>query len=254
VDYLLNLINLLKMEEKSNKTKEFFDYLNKTSLSREDKDSIMSIFAYFNGEHPAAFANRIFLFEGDPGVGKTFLTKKLISFLDKPVVFLGQTQIFEKAKKVKSVEDILKVLENFEEGVVYIDDLRYIFNFNEFEDLDNADRHRFMRVLESFKENNKKTVLIMTLNDSLFMDESWIDRIDAHIKFDLPSNDNKLSFLNGNFSQYIEPEELIYLSENTVGYNYRDLPQVIKIAYNYGEGKINLVIDQKTDQKGLNNS
>lgn len=228
-----------KMVE-SNKTQEFFEYLDKTSLSREAKDDIISIFAYFNGEHPAVFANRIFLFEGDPGVGKTFLTKKLTSYLNKPVIFLGQTEIFDKAKKVKSIEEILKVLESFDEGVIYIDDLRYVFNFNEFEDLDNADRHKFMRVLEHFKENNKKTVLIMTLNDSLFMDESWIDRIDSHIKFDLPSNDNKLGFLNGNFSQYINPEDLVYLSENTVGYNYRDLPQVIKLAYNYGKGTISI--------------
>jgi len=240
MDYLLNLLNLLKMEKIIDKTQEFSDYLNKTSLSVRNKDNLMSIFAYFNGEHPAIFANRIFLFEGEPGVGKTFLAKKLISSIDKPVVFLGQTQICDKVRKVKSVEDILKILEDFDEGIVYIDDLRYIFNFNEFQDLDNADRHKFMRVLEFFKDNNKKTVLIMTLNDSCFMDESWIDRIDAHINFELPSNENKLGFLKENFSQYIETEGLSYLSENTVGYNYRDLPQVIKIAYNYGEGEIKI--------------
>ena len=97
-----------------------------------------------------------------------------------------------------------------------------------------------MRILESFKDNHKKTILIMTLNDSDFMDNSWKDRIDVHINFELPSNENKLSFLKETFSDYINPAGLSYIAENTIGYNYRDLPQVLKIAYHHGDKKIDL--------------
>ncbi len=222
------------------KTKEFLEYLNQTSLSEKDRKHLMSVFAYLGGEHPQILANRIFLFEGEPGIGKTFLAKKLISSVDMPVVFLGQTQIFDNVKRAKDLKELLKILENFNEGIIYIDDLKYIFNFTEFQDLDNADRHKFMRILESFRDNTKKTVLIMTLNDSDFMDNSWKDRIDVHINFELPSNENKLSFLSETFSSYVNPEGLKYIAENTIGYNYRDLPNVLKIAYHHGDKKINL--------------
>jgi len=231
----------LKTESQANKKiQQFFEYLNQTSLSEKDRKHLMSIFTYLEGEHPQILANRIFLFEGEPGIGKTFLAKKLISSIDKPVVFLGQTQIFDNVKRAKDLKELLKMLENFDEGVIYIDDLKYIFNFTEFEDLDNADRHKFMRILESFKDNTKKTVLIMTLNDSDFMDNSWKDRIDVHINFELPSNENKLGFLKETFSNYVNPEGLKYISENTIGHNYRDLPQVLKIAYHHGDKKIDL--------------
>jgi len=219
---------------------QFFEYLNQTSLADKDKKHLMSIFSYLEGKHPQIFANRIFLFEGEPGIGKTFLAKKLISSINKPVVFLGQTQIFDNVKRAKDLKDLLKILENFDEGIIYVDDLKYVFNFTEFEDLDNADRHKFMRLLESFKENAKRTVLIMTLNDSDFMDNSWKDRIDVHINFELPSNENKIGFLKDTFSKYVNSEGLNYIAENTIGYNYRDLPQVLKIAYHHGDKKIDL--------------
>lgn len=223
-----------------NQKQQFFEYLKQTSLSDEDKKNIMSIFNYLSGDHPSVFANRLFLFEGEPGIGKTFLAKKLISSINKPVVFLGQNQIFENVRRAKDLKELLKILENFNEGIVYIDDLKYIFNFNDFDDLDNADRHRFMKILESFRDNSKKTILIMTLNDSDFMDDSWRDRIDVHINFELPSNFDKLGFLREKFSEYVSSEGLAYLSENTIGYNYRDLPQVMKIAYYQGEKEISL--------------
>jgi len=219
---------------------EFLEYLRETSLSDNDKKHINTIFDYLEGNHPQVFANRIFLFEGEPGVGKTFLAKKLISSLNKPVLFLGQTPIFKNVTNTKNIKELLKILENFEEGIVYIDDLKYVLNFVEFGELNNEDRHRFMKLLESFKDNNKKTILIMTLNDSGFMDASWEDRIDVKIEFELPSNKNKLGFLLENFSDYVKPGELKYLSDNTVGYNYRDLPQILKLAYYHGDKIINM--------------
>jgi len=226
--------------EQASKKSDFLEYLNKTGLSDINKRHTRTMFEFFNGEHPAVFSNRIFLFEGEPGVGKTFLAKKLVSALDKPVIFLGQNKILKNSKQVKDLKELLVILEEFEEGIVYIDDLKYVFNFTDFDELNNEDRHKFMKILESFKDNNKRTILVMTLNDSSFMDASWNDRIDIHINFGLPSNENKLSFLKENFSDYAGTEELRYLSENTMGYNYRDLPQILKFAYYEGDKEINL--------------
>ncbi len=223
-----------------NKKDNFNEILNRTSLSDTDKKYIASIFNYFNGEYLQILANRIFLFEGEPGIGKTFLAKELINSVGKPTLFLGQTNTFSNAKKVKTLKELLELLENFDEGIVYVDDLKYVFNFNDYDDMDSEEKHRFMKLLESFKDNNKKTILIMTLNDSDFMDDSWKDRIDIHINFEFPSNKDKLNFLKEKFSEYVGLRELKYLSENTIGYNYRDLPQIIKIAYHSGNRKIEL--------------
>lgn len=219
---------------------KFVDYLNKTSLTDQNKKHILSILDYLNGKHPPVFANRIFLFEGEPGIGKTFLAKQLISSLDNQIIFFGQTPISQNVKRAKDLNELLRLLENFEEGIVYIDDMRYVFNFDDCCDLENKDRQKFMKVLEQFKDNEKKTILIITLNDSSFMDDSWKDRIDVHINFDLPSNENKFNFLKENFSDYAKEKDLKYLSENTIGYNYRDLPQILKVAYYHGNKKINL--------------
>ena len=217
----------------------FNEILNRTSLSDKDKKYLSSIFDYFNGEYLQILANRIFLFEGEPGIGKTFLAKELITFMGKPALFLGQNTL-DNAKRVKTLKELLEILENFEEGIVYVDDIKYVFDFNDYEDMDSEEKHKFMKLLESFKENNRKTILIMTLNDSEFMDESWKDRIDVHIKFGLPSNEDKLSFLKETFSEHVGLPELKYLSENTIGHNYRDLPHIIKMAYHSGNKKIEL--------------
>src|SRR3989344_7104968 len=110
------------------KIQQFFEYLNQPSLSDNDKKHLMSLFAYLEGEHPQVLANRIFLFEGEPGIGKTFLAKKLISSVGNPVIFLGQIQIFDNVRRAKDLKELLKILENFNKGIVYIDDLKYVFN------------------------------------------------------------------------------------------------------------------------------
>jgi AAA+ superfamily predicted ATPase len=219
---------------------EFLEYLNKTSLEKRDKSYIKSIFNYFKGESPQIFANRVFLFEGEPGIGKTFLAKRLINSLNLPTVYFGQSKLDNpNVVSVKSMDNLFKKLKNFENGVVYLDDLKFIFDFNEEGfDLDNKHRKLLMNLIEFFRDNNNQTILIMTTNDSNYFEESLKDRIDVKISFGLPSETDKSSFLNEMFKDYVDSESLSYLAKNSLGYNYRDLPNVIKLAYFHGNEKI----------------
>src|SRR3989338_1727218 len=57
---------------------------------------------------------------------------------------------------------------------------------------------------------------------------------------DIPIEETKLAFLNTNYSEFMHQRLIRYLSWHSLGYNFRDLPEVIKIAYRRGEGKINI--------------
>jgi len=219
---------------------QFLDYLEKTSLEKKDKSYIQSIFEYFEGECPQIFSNRIFLLEGDPGIGKTFLAKKLIHSLDLPTIYFGQSKLEgDKIISVNSIDNLFKKLKNFNEGVVYLDDLKFLFDFNEEGfDLDNKHRKLLMNLLEFFRDNDNKTILILTTNDSSYFEDSFKDRIDVEISFDLPSETDKHNFLINSFQNHIDPDSLLYLARNSMGYNYRDLPNLVKLAYFHGNKKI----------------
>lgn len=211
---------------------KFFEYLETTSLSNESKISLSTIFENLEKKHPRYFTNRSFILEGEPGVGKTFLVKKMIELCDYPILFFGQSKITgKKVKRVKDFNDLIDNLNSFDNGIVYLDDVKYLFGFNEFDEMESREKNKFMQILENFRENDKNTILIMTLNNSDFLDNSFRDRIDLKIKFDFPSIKNKESFILDNFSEHVGREEAKYISENTIGYNYRDLPQLLKIAY-----------------------
>jgi AAA+ superfamily predicted ATPase len=219
----------------------FKDYVDSTNLDGEAKLFLKSIPEYLEGKHPTIFANRSFVLEGEPGVGKTFLTKKLVKSLNCDVLFMGQSNFSGKnIKKIKKIKQLFSELDKFEKGVVYLDDLKYLFAFRNFGELNNEGRKDLMKLLEYFKENDKRTILITTLNDSEFFDDSFKDRVDALINFNAPSNENKARFIKDNFSEYLGKEEIKYLAENTIGYNYRDLPNLLKISYYKDSGRITI--------------
>jgi AAA+ superfamily predicted ATPase len=219
---------------------EFIKYLDKTNLLKEEKEFLKAVFGFFEGSYLNLFANRSFIFEGEPGIGKSFLAKKFVKSLNKPTLYLGQSDFkSDNVEKTKNIDALLEKLESFEEGVVYIDDLKFIFDFEDFgTELGNDDRKKLMKLLESFRENERKTILILTLNDSSFLEDSQRDRIDVEINFDLPNEFTKMNYLRDQFGEHVENDILNYLSKNSMGYSYRDLPSVLKLAYFHGESKV----------------
>ena len=220
----------------------FLKFLETTSLDKGDKKSLISMIDFLYGKYIPELSDKSFLLEGEPGIGKTYLTEKLIESIDLPILFLGQSNLKNKnIEKVSSLANLIKKLDNFEQGIIFIDDLRYSLKFdNELDGLQDDEKRRFMILLEHLKRANKRIVMIMTLNSSDFIDDSCIDRIEVKIEFNLPSEENKLSFLKENYSKYAKTNELKYITRNSIGYNYRDLPQLIKIAYREGDRNINM--------------
>jgi len=224
------------------KSDSFLKFLDTTSLDKNNKKALISMMDFIHGKDIPELSDKSFLFEGEPGIGKTYVAEKLIDSVDLPVLFLGSSRLKGKnIVKVDSLTKLIEKIEDFKQGIIFIDDLKYSLNFDvEMDELQDEERKRFMTLLEYLKKSDKRVVIIMTLNSSDFMDDSWIDRIEVKIDFNLPSEENKLSFLKENFGKYVKTNELKYLAKNSIGYNYRDLPQLIKIAYREGNKIINL--------------
>ncbi|MBU0957187.1 MAG: ATP-binding protein [Nanoarchaeota archaeon] len=227
------------------KIEDFLKYIETTSLSELDKRALKYMIDFLKGNHIPEMADKSFLLEGEPGVGKTYLVEKLIKSLDLPIMFLGSCDI-QGVNRVSSLKELLENLDNIKNGLIVIDDFRYALDFNgEFDEIDDKEKKRFMKLLEFVKRNNKKIVLLITLNSSACFDDSLLDRVEIKIKFDFPSLENKKSFLKNNFKNYTGVNELNYIAENSIGYSYRDLPQLIKMAYKEGNKKINMISIKK---------
>lgn len=222
------------------KINRFLKFLNTTSLTDEDKKTIKFMIDFLYGKNNPKLSNKSFLFSGEQGIGKTYLIDKLIENIDLPVLFLGPYSFKDKkVKKVNSLNEIINNLDKFKQGIIFIDDIKYVLGFNDEDDITDKEEKRLMKLLEYLKRTNKRIVLIMTLNNFDYIDDSCLDRIEVKINFNFPNEENKLSFLKENFKEYSKISELKYIANNSFGYNYRDLPELIKIAYREGDKKIN---------------
>jgi len=226
---------------KTKKLSHFYKFIESTSLEKKDKKAIKFMIDFLRGEFVADMSSKSYLFSGAQGVGKTYLVERLINVIDMPVLFLGACCMKgEKIKKAASLNDLVKQLDKFNEGIIFIDDLKYALKFDDLSDIDDEEEKRFMALLEHIKRSRKNVVLLITLNESSILDDSFLDRIEVKINIEFPSEENKFNFLKKNFRKYAKLSELRYLATNSVGHNYRDLPEVIKIAYREGDKQISL--------------
>jgi AAA+ superfamily predicted ATPase len=74
-----------------------------------------------------------------------------------------------------------------------------------------------------------------------------IDRIEVITSFEVPTEINKKEFLQNKFKTFMTSELVELVSHNSIGYNYRDLPEMIKLAYRLG----NSTISQESVKKAL---
>jgi transitional endoplasmic reticulum ATPase len=219
------------------KMKEFREIFDNSSLDDTDKKNIEFILEYFQGKHDPKISSRSFIFHGDPGVGKTFLAEKLINLLEVEVLYMANTDFsFTNSTRYHSFKEIIGKSKNNRRQVLFLDDLGYLFNWVE-NSVSSNDKRYFMQILELVKRNPNK-VMITTLNCFHPLDERMIDRIEVKIKFDIPSNYNKLKFLDMGFKDHLSKKMRDFISKNSIGYNYRDLPEMIKLAYRLGKSKI----------------
>jgi len=222
-----------------NKMKEFKELLENSSLDDTDKKNIEFILEYFQGQHDPKISSRSFLFHGDPGIGKTYHAEKLINMLEVEVLYMANTDFsFSHSSRCHSFKEILSKSKNNRRQVLFFDDLGCMF------DLDNGivssdARRYFMQILELVKRNQDK-VMIATMNSFPHLDRRMIDRIEVKIWFDIPGNYDKFRFLNSEFKGLLSRYMSDFVSKNTIGYNYRDLPEMIKLAYRLNKNNVTL--------------
>ncbi len=203
--------------------------LENSSLSESDKRQIKSLIESKNNP----LASRSFILQGDAGVGKTFLAENLIESLGKKVVYMSCAGFgFKNSARCDSFKDLLKKIDNKEEQIIFLDDLNYIFKKDRFE-INSEDKRDFMNILEIIRIRKNK-ILIVTLNDWVDLDSRMIDRFEARIIFDLPTDEEKKNFLKNNFKKLLKHDIIEHISKNTIGYNYRDLNVLVKISYKTG--------------------
>ena len=217
---------------------ELQELIQKSSISEADKKSIMFIADYFKKRPDPVLASRSIVFRGDAGVGKTFLAEKFVRAIEKEVAWMGCANFsFGNSEKCSSLKEIIKNVNNQKEQVIFFDDLDFILNKDNCE-ITPEDKRDFMKILEIVKENPNK-ILVVTLNNMQYLDETMVDRIEVKIDFDVPAEENKKDFLKTFFGKHLSEGQIEHISNNSIGYNYRDLPEVVKLAYRFGDGKIN---------------
>ena len=224
---------------KKTKINEFFKALNEYPLGEIDKNNIRFIVDYFQKKYDKDLSSRSFIFTGNPGIGKTYLAEKLLNLLEKEVIYLGCAKIkLNNCVVCSTIKNILSKINNNKEQIIFMDDLNYLFNREEYS-VTSQDRRDFMKILETIKRNPNK-MLLCTMNSYGDLDEQMIDRIEVKIDFDFPTDLNKKSFLKANFSKHISAKNLNFIARNSIGYNYRDLPEMLKLAYRIGKGNLDV--------------
>ncbi len=218
--------------------KEFLELLENSSLEEMDQKNIQFLLEYFQKKHPSLMASRSYLFSGAAGTGKTFLAVKLLEALNQEVIYLASTDIgLTNGKKCFSFEDLLSQIKNDVPQIIFLDDLYYLFNRIDEIEIEAKDKRGFLSILDLTKKN-PLTVLIATINEMMDLDERMLDRIEVKIDVGLPSEAHKQKFLEKQFPDHFPDKLCQYLAINSIGYNYRDLPELVRMAYRLGGGKV----------------
>lgn len=221
------------------KIDEFKQVLENSSISETDRRTIEYMAKYFQGTHDPMISSRIFLFHGYPGIGKTFFVEKLLKTFKVEILYMANTNFpFTRSTRCKSFKEIIEKSDNNQKQVLFFDDLDCFFEKNDGE-LSPKDQRYFMQILELVKRNPNK-LMIVTSNDlSDFRLEIW-DRIEVPIHFDLPTEYNKIKFLEAHFKNYLSKRQRTFIAKSSIGYNYRDLLELIKLAYRLNGGNITM--------------
>jgi len=229
------MISLVREE----KLEKFYKYLESVSISDKEKNDIRFLVQFLRGRTNPELSNRTFLFYGSPGTGKSFLAEKILGLLDGVrILYAGCANLNKKGiMRCYGLDGIYRSLEKGKEYVIFIDDLRYVADYDDCGDIEDSDLKSLMKILECVKKSKNRTVFICTVNDFEFQ-EAVHDRIEVKIEMSLPSEENRAAFIRNNYSEYIPKDMFSYVNNNLIGYNYRDIPELIKIAYRQGNGEI----------------
>ena len=218
------------------KLHELQNLLTSSSLEELDKKKVLFFIESFRNKLHSQMLSRSYIFYGSPGTGKTFLAEKLLEVLDLEMIYCASSEL-PFGKRYFSFKEIALELKHGASQIIYIDDLNYLFKRDDNCNILPEDARDFLTILDTIQKDSSKYFLA-TINDLSDLDERMLDRIGVKIDVDLPSVQQKQNFFAARFQDSLPPELNKYLSLNSLGYNYRDLMELVRIAYCLGQGKI----------------
>ena len=213
------------------------ELLANTPLPLIDRESIIFLLDYYAKRPDPKLVSRSFLLVGDPGVGKSFLATAIVSALGKEILFMGcEPPTSLSCRWFTDFAGLRKSLIKGKDQIIFLDDLNYIFNREDY-DICSSDKRNFIGLLDTISKDTSK-IFISTVNCLPDLDERMLDRVCVKINFSFPSEAHKRNFLEKEFSKHLNQSQIDRISKNSVGYNYRDLPELIRHSYRLGRGEV----------------
>jgi len=217
---------------------EFKDYLEHISIDEDDMYNIEYLLNFFSCPQDPSITSKSLVLYGNPGVGKTFFAEKILFELNKEILYVACRSInHPRAINCGSIKEVFSKINNSKDQVIFIDDLSYLFTLTQYGESKNKDKRELMKLLELVKNHSNK-ILILTMNSLRFLDDQLIDRIEMIVHVDIPDQYQKQQFLRSNYKKYLTSDLQEHIAHNSIGYNYRDLPELIKLAYRIGNHQI----------------
>ena len=222
---------------------ELQKFIKESNLPEKHRQTIKFLAESIEKDAINEFTSKTFLFDGDPGIGKTYFVENIITKFNLPILFLGPYKFNHKrSMQCKSLKELLENTIKKKEAIVFIDDLqnslKIEYNNGEMV-LADSERKLFLKLLEHIKNSNKRKFLFITLNDEDILEESWIDRIETRIGLDAPKEKSKKLFLSEKYSKFMKKSLIKDVAEKSIGYNFRNIDDLVKMAYREGNGIIN---------------
>ena len=222
--------------------KELQKFLSDSNLPENHKLTLKFLIESIQKKEKNEFVSKTFLFHGDPGIGKTYFVEHIIKQLELPIYFIGPFNFeHNKAIQCKSLKELYEKLITTKEAVVFIDDLQNTLKM-QYDRGDikvrDSERKHFLSMLEYVKRSEEMKFVFITINDEDVLEESWLDRIETRIELDVPKDKSKRIFLINKYSNYLNKSLINDIAQKSIGYNFRNLDELIKIAYREGRGII----------------
>ena len=218
----------------------FTSLVEESSLDSTDKVHIRHFVNFAYGSIDPILSSRVYAFIGNAGVGKTYLSQELLKLLKTNILYISSIALpIPHSRRCFSFQEVLKYVAQGKRQVLYLDDLNFLIENDEVGNITSTCARDIMSILDMVRNDSSKLLLI-SMNDINALQEQMMDRVEVKIFFDLPSDSHKKKFLESSFGKYVTGEFAEYIAKNSIGYNYRDLVELVKTSYRTGKNAFTL--------------
>jgi AAA+ superfamily predicted ATPase len=210
------------------------NFLKTTSLEKNQINDLKFFHEYLCGKHSAILSSKVMALTGEAGIGKTHIAKLFCQSLELPVLYVGQEKL--KGKNIKKYSSVRKLVDEKlpNNCLVFIDDLNYLTEEGEFGEVSTDFKRLLLKLIAKIKEVPRAGLLITA--NFIDFDSQLVDRINIIIELDAPNKNNKKDFLKTKYNEFVTIKQINQIATDSIGFNFRDLNEVIKKSYRYGAG------------------